>query len=231
MEGYVQLVLEGAEDHGVAAVFGEEWLGVLLPVAVNVAVVAFSDADGIAVGAEAGPEHEEAAVGAAMKEGAVGDVGGVVALAARRGEGVLFAPWGVGGGEEIDGSAGGAAEVVAEWHGADRAVVDLQPFVAEDDVGRAVVGDEERAVEALPVLRRRGAVADGREGAGRGVGREDLRSAVVVRGFEGGEEVVLVLVGMDFGCPVVAGGPEVRRRGEDADWFGPMLVDVVTLVV
>ena len=93
MQHKAERAVEAAEDHAVTAVLAEDRLRGRRPVPGNVVVVGESRALRISFGAVSGPEHEQAAVRAAVHPRAVGDVAVAVFSAALR-------PCGVGGVEQ-----------------------------------------------------------------------------------------------------------------------------------
>ena len=66
--------VKGLKDHGMTAVFSEDGLLFLDPFSADGVVIGISDAGGIALFTEAGPEETEPAVFAAEEEGTVGDI-------------------------------------------------------------------------------------------------------------------------------------------------------------
>ena len=136
MQAHQQAAVEGAEQHAVAAVLGKHGLGLLFPRAGDLAGGRPGHAHGVALFAEAGPQHEQGAVLGAEEERAVGDN----AVAQLSGVPVFKTdgPRRGGGVEQGDGGTGRRLEVGGQSQGAHAAVADLDPFVAEDQPRRAV---------------------------------------------------------------------------------------------
>jgi hypothetical protein len=66
MEDQLELAFEGAKEHAMAAVAIEQRFRVMRPVSIDEPVIGAGEAQGVAVGAEAGPEHQQSASGGAM---------------------------------------------------------------------------------------------------------------------------------------------------------------------
>ena len=212
--GELPLAVKGGEDHAVAAVHAlEQGRKINRPVAVDSAVIRAGQDLHIAGVVKACPQAHEFAV-MTEQERSVGDILACLSTERTHGRGVAGFP-------QFDGFGNGVVQVIAELDGADGAVANLDPFVAEDHPGLAVLVYMQSTVQAHPVAGGHGAVGVGTEGTHGRVGHQNGSAAVDVGGDEGGEHIELALVHMDFRRPEVDGTPETGLGLKNGMGFAP----------
>ena len=199
----------------VSAVVAEEQLFVLTPWTDDCAVGGLRHTDGVTtVLAEARPDHQQSAVGAAMEERAVGDKFPFRDRAC---------PWCVGGLEEGDRLADALGPVRLHAHGAHHAIADLHPFVAIDQPVVAIAVDPRGAIKTALFGWRIGGVRYRAERAAGFFCSQHLSAASAFATIERDEEKPVIAKAVDLRRPDFLAAPETGFGSrENTLGFGPV---------
>ena len=218
MQRQVQLPIQCAEHHAVAAVAPEKRLH-LREMPGNVTIVADGNALCVPLVGETCPQAQQRAVRRPPHGRAVGHIAVAPAGAVMH----QPRPFCFGRMEEQLRFADGAGKVIGEGHGADFAVADLHPLVRKDEIRFVVRADVKRPVKALPIGWGHAPVAVRHERPQRVVSGQNRRAAAEIFALEARQHVQLAMVFMHFGRPVVAIRPECAVVVETLEGAVPIL--------
>ena len=185
-----------------AAVFGRQGCGIHCPVAADVAVIAAGDQFHIAVFVEGRPDTQKCSVLAAVQEGAIGDEGFPILFHCRYVRIVAGAP-------QEPGFGYGMGQIFRQFNFAYSAVADLEPFVTENDVRFSSFVYIQSAVQTFPISRGGRLRGHGNEGAVRAVADQNVGATAFAGSVEGGKQIKLAPVEVDFRRPEFLLPPEI----------------------
>lgn len=115
--------------------------------------------------------------------------------------------------EQCDRRSGRLGEVLCQRKCADGAVLDLRPFMGENQPGR-IFFDIERAVQTVPIFRCCGRPRNGNVWSGDLPGTEDMYAAVPVLCIKACDQIPAAFVMVNLRSPEVFRSPEAFRRAK-----------------